>query len=115
MSIRKIIKEEIDSLNWVNQVPDYFSNEVYEFLEKNTEIKDNKIENDFIDTPTEYKSIVYTYLEDGYKEAINVTFNNKKRVLNTLVNFVEYHLGDHIDERTLIKTVRTFLNDKVYV
>ena len=31
-----------------------------------------------------------------------------------LVDFVEYHFED-TDERTIKKTVRSFLNDKVYV
>ena len=71
------------------------------------------VNNNFLaDVPTEFKVLVYKYQDDDYKESVNITFNNKKRVLRMLVDFVEYHF-EEADERTVKKTVRTFLNDKV--
>jgi hypothetical protein len=114
-NLRKIIKEEISDFDWVGDVPEYFSSEIYKFLEENTDIETKTINNDFLtDTPTEFKVLVYKYQDDDYKESVNITFNNKKRVLRMLVDFVEYHFED-TDERTIKKTVRTFLNDKVYI
>ena len=109
------LKEEISDFDWVGDVPEYFSSEIYKFLEENTDIENKTINNDFLaDVPTEFKVLVYKYQDDDYKESVNITFNNKKRVLRMLVDFVEYHFED-TDERTIKKTVRSFLNDKVYV
>lgn len=114
-SLRKIIKEEIGDLEWISDVPEYFSSEIYKFLEENTDIENKTINNNFLtDVPTEFKFLVYKYQDDDYKESVNITFNNKKRVLRMLVDFVEYHF-EEADERTVKKTVRTFLNDEVYV
>ena len=104
--IRKILKEELSIDSGVN----YFDNDVYQLLLNNVKVSENSL-GDFFDNQT-YKSISIEF-SDGYVENVNVTFRNKRYVLNNLMDLV-YDQFPNIDERVAIKTTRLFMNDIIY-
>ena len=110
--IRKILKEE-NELGWVQDVPNYFNDEVYNLLEKGVELTEHEIHDTFLTGETmKFQNINIKY-SDGYVEKINITFRNKKYVLNSLMDFIYTELPN-VDERTAIKTTRIFMNEKIY-
>jgi peptide methionine sulfoxide reductase MsrA len=105
--IRKVLKEEISLESGVS----YFDNEVYQLLLNNVKVSENSL-GKFFDNQT-YKSIEIKF-PDGYVENVNVTFRNKRYVLNNLMDLV-YDVFPDIDQRTAVKTIRVFMNDIIYI
>jgi len=105
--IRKILKEEISLESGVS----YFDNEAYQLLLNNVKVSENSL-GKFFDNQT-YKSIEIKF-PDGYVENVNVTFRNKRYVLNNLMDLI-YDVFPDIDQRKAVKTIRVFMNDIIYI
>jgi hypothetical protein len=109
--IKNILKEELD---WINNVPNNISIELYNYLVENTEVVTTNANTHYIfgDDEMIVQHLVYTDKE-GEVESIPLTFTSKKQVFQRVVNLCEYDF-EGLEERVLRKTVRDFLNKEVY-
>jgi len=113
--IKKILKEEFDDFEWVQDVPEHFSNEIYQLLEDSVEIYQRGINSNMpeLDLGDNIKFIRMTF-PDGYSDTIGLTFGDDEFRLKQVLRIV-YDVFPNVDKKTAIETTKAFMDNEIYM